>query len=92
MKKADLIAAVAKKQDLSVKKTGELLDEFLQEITQGLKKGETVPFIGFGTFNVKDRAKRAGRNPQTGETIKIPAAKVVRFKAGIKLKDAVNKK
>ncbi|MCD6115109.1 HU family DNA-binding protein [bacterium] len=89
MSKQDLIEAVAKSTNLSKAAVGDCLNAFLNEITKALKKGEDVVLTGFGTFRVVKRKARTGRNPQTGATIKIPAAKVPRFKAGKSLKEAV---
>jgi len=92
MNKTELTADIAKQFDLTKKMSGEILDAFLDGITKALKKGENVPFIGFGTFSVKKRAARKGRNPQSGEVVKVPAKKVPHFKAGAKLKEAVSGK
>ena len=89
MNKADLIAAVATKAELSKKDAGEAVDAILAAITGSLKKGDKVQLVGFGTFEVRKRAARKGKNPQTGATVNIPAAKVPAFKAGKGLKDAV---
>ena len=89
MNKAQLIASVAKKTDMSLKKAEKLLNAVIDSITQALKKGEKVTLIGFGSFSVKKRAAREGRNPLTGKKIKIAARKVPHFKAGSKLKGAV---
>lgn len=89
MNKTDLINAVAKKSGLSKADAGRALDAALEAITKSLKKGDTVTLVGFGTFSVKKRAARKGRNPRTGAEIKIAAAKVPGFKAGKSLKDAV---
>jgi DNA-binding protein HU-beta len=91
MNKQELIDAMAAAADISKAAATRALDAFADNITQTLVKGEQVVLIGFGTFDVGDRAARAGRNPQTGATIQIPASKFVRFKAGKALKDAVNK-
>ncbi|RMF13552.1 MAG: DNA-binding protein HU-beta [Gammaproteobacteria bacterium] len=90
MNKSELIDAIAASADISKAAAGRALDAALESITDALKKGDQVTLIGFGTFQVKERAARTGRNPQTGETINIPAAKVPGFKAGKALKDAVN--
>ncbi|WP_369602389.1 HU family DNA-binding protein [Hahella sp. SMD15-11] len=90
MNKSELIDAIAASADISKAAAGRALDAALEAITDALKKGDQVTLIGFGTFQVKERAARTGRNPQTGETINIPAAKVPGFKAGKALKDAVN--
>ena len=89
MNKSDLIEAIADSADISKAAAGRALDSVTGSITKALKKGDTVSLVGFGTFSVKKRSARTGRNPQTGETIKIKAAKVPGFKAGKALKDAV---
>ena len=86
MNKSDLAAAIAKQFDLAKNKAGQIIDAVFENITKALKKGETVPFIGFGAFSVKAHAARKGRNPATGETIKVAAKKIPHFKAGAKLK------
>lgn len=90
MNKSELIDAIAADAGLSKADAGKALDATLSAVTGALRKGHTVSLVGFGTFQVKDRAARAGRNPQTGATIQIAAAKVPGFKAGKALKDAVN--
>lgn len=90
MNKSELIDAVAASADISKAAAGRALDAVVESVTDALKKGEQVTLIGFGTFSVKERAARTGRNPQTGATINIDAAKVPSFKAGKALKDAVN--
>lgn len=90
MNKTELIEAVAASADLPKAAAGRALDAMVEAITDALKEQEQVVLVGFGTFSVKDRAARTGRNPQTGETIQIAAAKVPGFKAGKALKDAVN--
>ncbi len=90
MNKSELIDAIAADAGLSKADAGKALDATLAAVTGALKKGDTVSLVGFGTFQVKDRAARTGRNPQTGATIQIAAAKVPGFKAGKALKDAVN--
>ncbi|WP_020409394.1 nucleoid-associated protein HU-beta [Hahella ganghwensis] len=90
MNKSELIDAVAASADISKAAAGRALDAVVESVTDALKKGEQVTLIGFGTFSVKERAARTGRNPQTGDTINIAAAKVPSFKAGKALKDAVN--
>ena len=90
MNKAELIEAVAAAADLPKASAGRALDAVLDNITGALKEGDQVVLVGFGTFSVKDRAARTGRNPKTGEPIAIPAAKIPGFKAGKALKDAVN--
>ena len=90
MNKSELIDAIAAGADLSKADAGKALDATLAAVTGALKNGDSVSLVGFGTFQVKDRAARSGRNPQTGATIQIAAAKVPGFKAGKALKDAVN--
>ncbi len=90
MNKGELIDAVAASADLSKADAAAALDAVVATITEALQKGEQVSVVGFGTFSVKERAARAGRNPQTGETIQIKASKAPGFKAGKALKDAVN--
>ena len=90
MNKAELIDAVAEGADISKADATRAIDTMLNSITSSLKGGDQVTLVGFGTFAVKERAARAGRNPRTGETINIPASKVPGFKAGKALKDAVN--
>jgi len=88
--KSELIDAIAAAADLPKASAGRALDAVVDSITDALKKGDQVALVGFGTFAVKHRAARAGRNPQTGETIQIKAANVPGFKAGKALKEAVN--
>ncbi len=90
MNKSELIDAIASGADLSKAAAGRALDSTVDAITESLRKGEQVSLVGFGTFNVKQRAARQGRNPQTGATIQIKAATVPSFKAGKALKEAVN--
>lgn len=89
MNKSDLIEAMADAADISKSAAGRALDGLTDAIAVALKQGESVSVIGFGTFAVKERAERMGRNPQTGEAIKIAASKTPSFKAGKALKDAV---
>lgn len=91
MNKADLIAAVAEKAELSKKDAEKAVNAVLSAIEEALARDEKVQLVGFGTFEVKNRAERIGRNPQTKEQITIPASKVPSFKAGKALKDAVQK-
>lgn len=88
--KSDLIEAIAKSADISKAAAGRALDATIETIKKSLKKGEDVSLVGFGTFYVGKRAARTGRNPRTGDAIKIKAAKVPKFRAGKGLKDAVN--
>lgn len=87
--KEDLISALVKKLGVSKREAGDALNTILAEITLALKKGQTVTLPGFGTFSVAKRKARAGRNPKTGEKIRIPAKKVPKFKPGKQLKEAV---
>ena len=89
MNKAELINAAAEKCGLSKKDTEAAVVAALETITEALKTGEKVQVVGFGAFEVKERAERIGRNPKTKEEIKIPASKVPVFKAGKALKDAI---
>ena len=91
MNKQDLVASVAKQADLSKSKAAEAVDAVIDSIKKSLKKGDDVRLVGFGTFSVAKRAATTGRNPRTGEPIKIPASKQPKFKAGKELKEAVNK-
>ena len=90
MNKAELINAIAEHASLTKADTGRALDALIQTIETTSKAGDSISLVGFGTFAVKDRAERTGRNPQTGQEITIAAAKVPSFKAGKGLKDAVN--
>jgi DNA-binding protein HU-beta len=89
MSKTEFVSAVAAKAGLNKKDASKAVDAFLQTVTEEIGKGEKVVFVGFGTFSVGERQARTGRNPQTGETIQIPAGKVVKFKAGAELAKAV---
>ncbi|NKB37925.1 MAG: DNA-binding protein HU [Gammaproteobacteria bacterium] len=90
MNKAELIDAVADAADLSKASAGRAVDAAIDSITNSLKNNDNVTLVGFGTFSVRDRAARTGRNPRTGEEIQIKASKVPGFKAGKALKDAIN--
>ena len=90
MNKTELVAAVAEQADISKKDAEKALKAFVDVVTEKMKKGEKVQLVGFGTFEVSERAAREGRNPQTGKTMKIEACKAPKFKAGKALKDAVN--
>ncbi len=92
MNKAELIAKIAEESKLTKKAAETALDAFIVSVENALKNGEKVQLVGFGTFEVRDRAARKGRNPQTKAEIKIPASKAPVFKAGKALKDLVNKK
>ena len=89
MNKAELVAAVAAKAELSKKDAAEAIDAVLATITDALKNDDKVQVVGFGTFEVRQRAARKGKNPQTGAVVDIPAAKVPAFKAGKALNDAI---
>jgi len=89
--KADLVAAIAKDTKMSKAQVERMLNSFTDRVTKVLKKGDKISLVGFGTFSVSKRKARKGRNPQTGETIKIKAAKLPKFKPGKALKDAVSK-
>ena len=90
MNKSELVEKVAKSADMSKAAAERAINSTVETITKGLKKGGMITLVGFGTFYVSKRAARKGRNPQTGEQIKIKAAKVPKFRAGKALKDAVN--
>ena len=90
MNKTELIAAVAEQAEISKKDSEKALKAFIDVVTEQLKKGDKVQLVGFGTFEVSERAAREGRNPQTGKTMKIEACKAPKFKAGKALKDAIN--
>ncbi|MCM5527988.1 MAG: HU family DNA-binding protein [Chitinophagaceae bacterium] len=89
MNKAELIEKLAADADLSKKEAAAVLDSFTDTVTKALKKGDKVTLVGFGTFSVSKRAARTGRNPQTGETLKIKAKKVARFKPGKELSEKI---
>lgn len=90
MNKSELIEAVAKEAELSKKDAEAAVNAYTSVVTNTLKKGDKITLVGFGTYEVRERAARQGKNPQTGEVIKINAAKVPAFKPGKGLKDAVN--
>ena len=90
MNKSELIDAVASAADLTKADAGRAIDATVAAITDTLSNGDSLSLIGFGTFSISNRAARSGRNPRTGETIQIKAAKLPKFKAGKALKDAVN--
>jgi len=90
MNKSELIDAIASNANLSKADAGRALDGFIEAVTTAMKGDDQVTVVGFGTFLVRSRDARTGRNPRTGETIQIPASKVPSFKAGKALKDAVN--
>ena len=90
MNKNELIAAMVEKSELTKKEAGTALDAFVEAVQDALKAGDKVQLVGFGTFEVKERAARTGVNPQTKEPVKIAASKAPAFKAGKALKDALN--
>ena len=90
MKKVEVVEAVAEEAGFTKADAARAIDAFCETVTETLAKGDKVPVAGFGTFGVSERAAREGRNPRTGEPVKIEARKVVSFKAGSALKDAVN--
>ena len=91
MNKTELVAAMAEKTELSKKDAEKALKAFTDVVAEELTKGEKIQLVGFGTFEVADRPAREGRNPKTGEPMKIAASKAPKFKAGKALKDVVNK-
>ena len=90
MNKTELVAAMAEQTNLSKKDAEAALKAFIDVVSEELKKGEKVQLVGFGTFEVSERAAREGRNPQTGESMEIKASKTRKFKAGKALKDMMN--
>jgi len=90
MNKAELVAVMAEKAEISKKDAEKALKAFTDVIAEELKKGEKIQLVGFGTFEISERAQRTGRNPQTGAEMIIPASKAPKFKAGKALKDTVN--
>ena len=92
MNRTELVASIADKAEISKKDAEKALKAFTDTVAAQLKKGDKIQLVGFGTFEVTKRAAREGRNPQTGEAMKIAASKAPKFKAGKALKDAVNKK
>ncbi len=89
MTKAELVSKMAEKAGISKANAEKALNAFMETVKETLAAGEKISLVGFGTFTVAERAEREGRNPQTGEKIKIPACKVVKFKPGNNLKEAV---
>lgn len=89
MNKTELVAAIAEKAEISKKDADKALAAFIEAVTDALKGGDKIQLVGFGTFEVRERPERTGRNPQTKETITIAASKVPAFKAGAALKNAV---
>ncbi len=90
MNKTELINQIAESADISKKSAGDALQAFMAAVTDTMKKGDKLSLIGFGSFSVSERPARTCRNPQTGKSMKVPAKKVVKFKVGSKLSDAVN--
>ena len=90
MNRVELIAAMADRAELSKKDAEKALKAFTEVVAEELQKGEKVQLVGFGTFEVSERAEREGRNPRSGETMTIAASKAPKFKAGKALKDAIN--
>ncbi len=90
MNKTELVAAIADKAELSRKDAEKALKAFTDVVAEELKKGEKIQLVGFGTFEVSERAARTGRNPQNGKEMTIPASKAPKFKAGKELKDMIN--
>lgn len=90
MNKSELIDVVAQNADITKASAGQAVEAALDAIAGALKSGDTVALVGFGTFSVRERGARTGRNPRTGETIEIAASRVPAFKAGKALKDAVS--
>lgn len=90
MNKTELVTAMAEQAELSKKDAEKALNAFTDVVTEELKKGGKIQLVGFGTFEVSQRAAREGRNPQSGEVMKIAASKAPKFKAGKALKDAIN--
>ena len=90
MNRQELVDSMASKADISKKTADAALKGFMDSVQEALKKGDKVQLVGFGTFEVAERAAREGKNPQTGEVIKIKASKAPKYKAGKALKDALN--
>jgi DNA-binding protein HU-beta len=90
MKKADIISKIVEATNLKRAEADEAITSFLDTVKEGLKNGEKITIIGFGSFSVVERKARMGRNPQTGEEIEIPAKKTVKFNPAVKLKEEVN--
>ncbi|MGN0894734.1 MAG: HU family DNA-binding protein [Succinivibrio sp.] len=91
MNKSQLVDGIAKKSGLTIKDSTAAVNAFLDTVKEALASGDSVTLVGFGSFVVRDRAARSGRNPRTGNVVQIPAVKVPAFKAGKPLKDVVNK-
>ncbi len=92
MNRSELISSIADKSGLTKKDSEKALAAFIESVEEQLQKGDKIQLVGFGTFEVSERAARTGKNPQTGKEIKIPASKAPKFKAGKALKDLVNTK
>ena len=92
MNRSELISSIADKSGLTKKDSEKALAAFVESVEEQLQKGDKIQLVGFGTFEVTERAARTGKNPQTGKEIKIPASKAPKFKAGKALKDLVNTK
>ncbi|RKR07221.1 DNA-binding protein HU-alpha [Kushneria sinocarnis] len=90
MRKPELAAAIAAQADISKDKAGQVLNAILDEISSSVARGEDVTLIGFGSFTVRERAARTGKNPQTGSSLQIPASRTVAFKPGKALKDSIS--
>jgi len=90
MNKSELISSMAEKSGLTKADAGKALDALIASVTEGLTSGDRIALVGFGSWTVEQRSARTGRNPRTGEEIQIPAKKVVKFKPGAGLSDAVN--
>jgi DNA-binding protein HU-beta len=90
MNKTELVAAIAEKADLTKTDSEKAVKAFIEAVGDALKAGDKVQLVGFGTFEVSERPARTGHNPRTGKSIKIPASKAPKFKAGKALKDAIN--
>ena len=90
MNKSELISSMAEKSGLTKADAGKALDALIESVTEGLTGGDRIALVGFGSWTVEERSARTGRNPRTGEEIQIPAKKVVKFKPGAGLSDAVN--
>ena len=90
MNKAELVSKMAEKSELTKKEAEAALNAFMKSVEEALVAGDKVQLVGFGTFEVSERAERTGRNPQSGETMVIPASKIPKFKAGKALKDVIN--
>ena len=91
MNKSELVSSIADKGDISKKDAEKALNAFIETVEEALVKGEKIQLVGFGSFEVRERAERKGRNPQTREEITVPASKAPVFKVGKALKDSVNK-